>query len=665
MGGAIYESKTDNNAATVDYTDRLQFIGHEEGRIRFKSENSSLQYDYMLKDHLGNVRMVLTEEQQTIYYPAATLEGTYSPTGAQVNSMVNHEKRFYSIDNTKVTLETSITSWSPPEETVANTKLYYNHNNIPPALPNPNYPIGVVPVQTTGSANLYKLNATSNKTGLEFIIKVMAGDKIDILGKSYFSNTGTVNNANSTLLDLFTLMTSLLTAPANGIGAKGLSASQLTTLNTGMVPSSFFRGANGETTTIPKAYINYIFLDEQFKFAGGSASRVGTNDQVKDHWITDAALLQNIPVPKNGYLFVYVSNESNFEVFFDNLQVIHKPGPILEETHYYPFGLTMAGISSQAAKGTDYAENKKGFNGNELQSKEFSDLSGLAWYDFNARTYDPQTGRFMQIDPLADEGEQESLSPYHFSENNPIRYNDPDGRCANCATAGIGAVVGGLIGGGIEIASQLYNNGSVSNWSAVGGAALQGVVTGAAAGFTGGASLFTTAAVSGGANVVGGAANRAIQGQGTTLTNVVTDATVGAVLGAGGKMVGNAVSNGTNNLSNSAKGKLGEAVTEIKYGAQGYKSAGNDVVKTGGKTVTGRQAEARFDHKMTNVFTGKKITVESKFNTSGFTKNQSTVIKNGYNVVVDRTTSNGLGNAANAATVGTGVGVDAQRNKRP
>jgi len=329
----------------------------------------------------------------------------------------------------------------------------------------------------------------------------------------------------------------------------------------------------------------------------------------------------------------------------------------------------MSGISFKAFQSSSpdcgCPGNKKGFNGNEIQIKEFSDGSGLEVYDFNARTYDQQIGRFIQIDPLADEGEQESLSAYHFAENNPIRYNDPDGKCPNCATAGIGAVLGGLIGGGIEIASQLYNNGSVSNWSAVGGATVQGVVTGAAAGFTGGASLLTTAAVSGGANVVGGAANRAIQGQGTTLTSVVTDGTVGAVLGAGGKMVGNAVSNGTNNLSNSAKGKLGEAVTEIKYGAQGYKSAGNDVVKTGGKTATGRQAEARFDHKLTNVFTGKKITVESKFNTSGFTKNQSTVIKNGYKVIEDRTTSNGLGNAAKAATVCTGAGVDAQRNKRP
>lgn len=59
-------------------------------------------------------------------------------------------------------------------------------------------------------------------------------------------------------------------------------------------------------------------------------------------------------------------------------------------------------------------ENRKKYNGNELQSKEFSDGSGLELYDFNARTYDQQLGRFLQIDPLPDEGEQESWTPYHL-----------------------------------------------------------------------------------------------------------------------------------------------------------------------------------------------------------------------------------------------------------
>lgn len=64
------------------------------------------------------------------------------------------------------------------------------------------------------------------------------------------------------------------------------------------------------------------------------------------------------------------------------------------------------------------------------------------------------------------------------------------------------------------------------------GGALQGAITGGVAGFTGGASLVVTAGASAGANVVGGVANRAIQGKKTTAKDVVVDATVGAVLGS-------------------------------------------------------------------------------------------------------------------------------------
>jgi len=97
----------------------------------------------------------------------------------------------------------------------------------------------------------------------------------------------------------------------------------------------------------------------------------------------------------------------------------------VEETHYYPFGLTMSGISSKALK-KDYAENRFKFGAKEEQKQEFSDGSGLEAYDFGARMYDPQIGKWHLIDPHLEK--YEFISPYAYTYNNPIRFFDFQGR---------------------------------------------------------------------------------------------------------------------------------------------------------------------------------------------------------------------------------------------
>ncbi len=178
------------------------------------------------------------------------------------------------------------------------------------------------------------------------------------------------------------------------------------------------RNTTNYDVTRPKAYLNYVLLDDQMKPVLTNDGKNSGFDQVGGDQVFTTHQITNREITKNGYLYVYVSNESQLDVFFDNLQISQLRGPLMEETHYYPFGLAMAGISYKLPGSL---ANKFKYNGIELNE----DL-GVEDYDAHFRTLDPQTGRWWQIDPKIEQG-QEIFSPYNSMSDNPILRTDPLG----------------------------------------------------------------------------------------------------------------------------------------------------------------------------------------------------------------------------------------------
>jgi RHS repeat-associated protein len=210
------------------------------------------------------------------------------------------------------------------------------------------------------------------------------------------------------------LLSALSTNVASVAGGKATSG-ELTSSGLSLNAASGFLNNQTYTSGKPKAYVNWVLLDEQFKAVITNDGKNSGFEQVQGSGSIYNHNKANWELTKSGYLYIYVSNETpNIDVFFDNLQVTHIRGPLIEESHYYPFGLTMAGISSQALN-FGGSENKKKFQGQEFAHKEFSDGSGLEMYEFKWRMDDPQIGRFWQIDPLANDYVYNS--PYAFSEN--------------------------------------------------------------------------------------------------------------------------------------------------------------------------------------------------------------------------------------------------------
>lgn len=377
---------TDYIGAFVYQQDTLRELFHEEGRIRPLYATGSpvrFTYDYFERDHLGDVRVVLGAQSDSSKY-AATME----------TSATSYENAlFANIDNTRY--EISKIAGYPQDNTT-----------------NPN-------------AAVARLNGLSGqKIGPSLVLRVMAGDTIQLGVKAFYKSTGTSTSANTS--------NDMLTALINAFNAGSVSEGAHAATGTTSPIATSFNSTDYETlkqkdpsqniSGKPRAYLNYTLFDDRFNMVSENSGvkQVQGSPDALQTLATDKMLIR-----RTGFIYIYTSNESGDDVYFDNLIVAHNSGPLLEETHYYPFGGTMAGISSRALKGAAYVENRMKYNGKEQQHNEFRDGTGLELYDYGARMYDAQVGRWGVVDPLGEKHPE--WSPFAYCLNDPILRIDPDG----------------------------------------------------------------------------------------------------------------------------------------------------------------------------------------------------------------------------------------------
>ncbi len=382
-GGNLLQKTVQENSKTIRYNywgpfvfrnDSLEFFTHPEGRTRWLADSLYYKNDFFVKDHLGNVRNVITAD---ISYA----DTTHYHAGFEL-LLANVEESIF--DNIGIVRD----------------------NN---------------PSGTPGDLESARLNGCEpdHRVGASILLHAMSGDQLNLHAYGYYSSTDTDDyNTYTPASEMLEALVSTLTGGTQiggGEGGNSLDNVLVNNLLTSANYSLYDDLKNSITDpNYPRAYLNYLVFDESMNIQIDKCQVVQLKG-TQNTW-TSMTFAGNMNIANNGYLLCYLSNESCTEVFMDNENITHVKGRLLEEQHYYPHGLLVEAGGQQ----TTPLRNDFLYQGKKLQ-KEL----GLELYDFHARQYDPQVGRFWGIDPA-----DQFPSGYTGMGNDPANNIDPSGMWA-------------------------------------------------------------------------------------------------------------------------------------------------------------------------------------------------------------------------------------------
>ncbi|GAA5040215.1 hypothetical protein GCM10011506_40440 [Marivirga lumbricoides] len=304
----VYENNTlikatDYIGAMIMENDTLQFIQTAEGRVVPKAVDgqAKMEYQYHLKDHLGNVRTTFAVRDDDYPTDFETSSNPYFDNYDQVTKLTSALKR-------------------------------------------------------SGSSS-HRLAGGSNETvGLMKSLYVSKGDKVkaEVYGK-YIAATNQDDAINTGAL--ITALVNMLSGGA--VTGEGNVVSD--NLTAGYTSAAIADNSNEQS---PRAYLNYIMLDKDFNYLNSGFDRLSTSAEDPGDGSGNHQRLsfEEIAIDQDGYLIIFLSNESQqtVEVFWDDFRIDHHHNAVIQADSYYPGGGTFDSYKKEYNK-----ENKHLYQGKE------------------------------------------------------------------------------------------------------------------------------------------------------------------------------------------------------------------------------------------------------------------------------------------------------------
>ncbi len=315
------------------------------------------EYQYTLKDHLGNVRVTYTTRSES---DANT--STYEPANG-----ANEQTKFLRYDKAKT----------------INATLFDRTNGA-----------------STGYSQ--RLNGSANeKYGLARSLSVVPGDVVsaEVYAKYVDPTSSNWNAALTTLMGQ-------IAAGTAGVVVDGANYNN----STPTFPFPNLNGTSGSSGTGPKAYLNWLVFDMNYTFLDGGYTRLTTAAKETGTDVPHEYLASpKINITQPGYVYIYLSNEeaTPIEVYFDDFNVTQvQKASVIQAENYYMFGMAFQEYQKEGSVNNPYKYN----------GKEEQDEMGLGWLDYGARMYMPEIGRWGVVDPLAEK--TMAHTPYGYAFNN-------------------------------------------------------------------------------------------------------------------------------------------------------------------------------------------------------------------------------------------------------